>query len=1225
MQLTEQQHKALDLNRHLGVTAGAGSGKTTVLVQRYLKILLSRKDTSVRNILAITFTDRAAQEMKQRIHQALLELFEAEPALRPRIFEILKEFSQARIQTIHSFCSTVLKEQTLLSHFDPDFQIVRRTQIRGLLQQVFWAFFFQYSGKENPGEIFRLQALRHLDVAGLKNNFYTTYYRRNSLLPFLETYRSISPEKLISRWEAVRQEYYEALFYPLWNLPGLPSLLSHILSGVGTVTGKSAQKLSEQLKEFAEQIGKNNSGDRIECTIQLLNLLFTQQRTPRKQLRDAIAKAGGPAETAYSKLLEVAQSLVGGILEDQAGPGQVRTFAEFICGLSDLLVSFLNEVDRVKKSLSVVDFDDLLWETLQLLRIHPEVLRTLRHQYAWILVDEFQDTDAVQSEIIGMLARNSAGTSEVAANLFIVGDPKQSIYGFRQADVTLFGEFLKWIQQQKTESIPFQAEKNSGELPSRQTERRGVIPLPDNFRSSPVLITFFNVLFERLFRRESVFDVHYSGLKAGRKSPKEVSSQIQMELVVYPNSFKKADYLPYELNALVQQIRRVVGKSGLQVLDTSTDKPFLRPACYGDIAILIRERNKLPQMETALRQAAIPYDVYRGVGFFQTSEVQDIYYMLKAISDPEDNFAMISVLRAPYLGLSDSTLLFLSQCRGENYLEKLRRLAQVSEQQPPWHQIFNERFAHFLETHNLPVQIRQEEFANMRTLVRNFPRWQVLANRARFSQLLNDILTQFNIAAVLRTEEHGKQKSANLVKLTQFVYDFEQRESGHFFDLLELLRESVAGDSEEGEASLPESRENKIHIYTIHSVKGLEFPIVFLPFLEDNFNYREQIYFHKDTGILFPFKFGKGKSFIQSYFSELNRQKIRAEEKRLLYVAATRARDHLFLIGATSQRGPSTSSYLGYILDSLSIELQPLILGEPLEITELGFRLQPTLVEEDTPPPEIVPEAIPTEFGPESTAPSNEYAPSEIVSYLPSIQVPKIRGEYSPTQLMIFEEDPERFIHHYFFKNGVVIPPQVATEYQDESTGLWFGTLVHKALEKYHLRNEQEDAEYVDFMLDQLFVPAAEKEAVRSEALNVLRKFRSCALGEFLNSAPQRSEIRLTAQLSSGKLVGVLDRLYFGASGLWEALDFKTNRVDEQQLDGLVKKYQPQMEYYALLLSHVFPEQKTYPVRIFFLTSMKEHLMVFTPQQVRHISEKADKLIRKIQNLENTFFENYFE
>ena len=148
MQLTSQQQKALDIKRNMIVTAGAGSGKTTILVERYLAILLYQPSVSVSNILALTFTDKAASEMKNRIVEKIYEYFESKPQLQERLFEIIKTISESQISTIHAFCSQILKECTLQSKYNSNFKIVNQPELNELLHLVFWEFFSSYDPKK---------------------------------------------------------------------------------------------------------------------------------------------------------------------------------------------------------------------------------------------------------------------------------------------------------------------------------------------------------------------------------------------------------------------------------------------------------------------------------------------------------------------------------------------------------------------------------------------------------------------------------------------------------------------------------------------------------------------------------------------------------------------------------------------------------------------------------------------------------------------------------------------------------------------------------------------------------------------------------------------------------------------------------------------------------------------------------------------------------------------
>jgi ATP-dependent helicase/nuclease subunit A len=1218
-QFTEQQKKALDLQRNLIVTAGAGSGKTTILVERYFKILLAHPETSVQNILAITFTEKAASEMKQRIVEKIYDQFRNNPKLQERLFGIIKSISEIQISTIHAFCSRVLRDNLFKTQLTPDFRIALQPEIDELLNRVFWRFFYSYNPDSKEELDLSFTALRDLDINDIKKIFSNVYYRRAIVNSFLVKYSKMKPEDLAGEWSLFRKEYYETLLRPFVGDRDVIESVELVKNGL-VFGNKTAKKLAVASQNF---LNTQNSSleERITHTIELFNELYTKQGSPGKLHLNNIEKCKADVRQAFETLIERSQPLVKAFIEGNDDGGESLYLAEAMCGLSHLLSLYIKKVDEEKRRQQILDFDDLLIISRDLLKSSPETLDNLQQKFQWILVDEFQDTDAVQSEIIKMICTERN-------NVFYVGDPKQSIYSFRQADVSIFQEQLENIQSQPTEKLSFVGDANEI-LFSSARENKGVIELPHNFRSRPSLIGFYNYLFEKVFERESVydlvydFDVDFSTLSSPGLIPKKYPGRIGLHLINCEDKLKVEEYSPFEISAVIDMIKSLVGRERKY----NPENGEWENVHYSDIAILTRDRKQWTQLTHDLQVAEIPFETYQGSGFFQSREVQDVYYLLKAISDPEDDFAFLASLRSPNIGVSDAGLFYLSRCRGGNYNERLQSISAYLRG-GDIDNCFMKEFIDFLKKKNIRLEINEADRDALNWAAELLPRWNLSAHRGEYSLLLNEIIETLNIKAVLQSDEFGKQKIANLNKLMQFTYDFEKKSSGRITDFLEIFRGLMQGTLKEGEATLYFEGGDQVKILTIHGAKGLEFPVVILPFLEKGFLFEEDIHYQKNMGMFFKLqKKRKTGAFISNYFSKMNKLQTIAEEKRLLYVAATRTRDHLFFIGASGVFRETEKSYLGFVLSALGIDPTEIQSSESVLKEKFGFEVSRHKVNAFSQIP------FPTEAKSEPAQKEAEGLPAEcsnideLLKYSQRLLSPIEAGEYSVTQLMIFEEDPDRYIHYHYFKNGVIYPPNLVEEYTDlsagqagEHGGLWWGTLVHKALENFHKRSESEDAVLVQKLINQFRIQENEIQSLRDGLIEVLSRFRKTKTGQHLLKCEQQSEVRIVKRFTSGQLLGIVDRIFRNESGMWEVLDFKTNRIAITELPSLVKKYTTQISYYAMLLASLFPQQKTYPVRLYFLSIDEEHQTEFEPEDIGEISSRAEAAIKKIQIAEEIFF-----
>jgi ATP-dependent exoDNAse (exonuclease V) beta subunit len=1208
MEFTTQQLKALDLNRNLIVTAGAGSGKTTILVERYLNILVKIPDTSVYDILAITFTDKAASEMKQRIVDRIYDFFDKKPALRERILEIIKSVSATQISTIHSFCNSLIREYAIYARFNPDSRVADPPEIESLLDRIFWDYFYNFFPSKSENTDLQIIALREYEVVKIQSLFKEVYSRRAILYPFLKKYVYITPDEISKQWNDVEINYYRKLFSKFWMDSIATESLRNLKGGLKRIGNKTANDLIEKIEQYLH-VSSELISLRTEISISLLKSIFKNDGGLRQQHLTNLEKCSEAARQSFNYLTNLFQPLFTKIIMDNGDKGENEHYVNVLCGMSRLFYELLQKVEEEKERRQILDFDDQLIEALRLLEEHPDTLESLRKKYKWILVDEFQDTDVIQSKIVEMIAGEEN-------SLFLVGDPKQSIYSFRQADVSIFMEVLGKIHHQNTKNIEFVNPETNQKIESNQIERNGVIELPDNFRSTHFLVEFYNAFFDNLFSIESDYDVEFSPLVPSRKVVPNHTSEAKFNFFHCESPLNQEEYIPHEIGMILQIIDSVVNTNHYSKSD-STGK--LASISYGDIAILTRDRRKWDQLSTALQFANIPYAIHKGIGFYQTQEVQDIYYLLKTIADPEDNFAFISSLRSAYIGVSDIGLFYLSRCNGKNYSEKLYQMKTFIEEEFP-DNYFEDNFLKIVKQQKLGINLSADDKAALLNAANLFPRWEISLHRGEYGLILNDILETLNVPAILKKERFGEQKIANLNKLVRFIYEYEQSSSGGITDFLNTFSGLIEGTLKEGEATVKTEAGNQVKIMTIHSAKGLEFPVVILPFLESQIKDRETIYFNKTDGILFPLNknSNKNKSFIYNYFFEINRQKILAEEKRLLYVAATRAMDYLFFMGTSGVSREARDSYLQWLSDILENNPDIILNGDMRNSNNFGLSVQKISISAGTQKTNF--EKITSPMPQEKKVFDKIIDNKTISKYSKELERVLPNGEYSATQLMIFEEDPNRYFKHFFLKNASIYPPNLLEEYTDDPGGLWWGTLVHKSLEDFHFRNISQDSIIADKLLNQFRIPPSEHSGLKKDLLYLLTRFRGTEMGKHLISTEQKSEVRVEMQFKRGSLIGIFDRLYKNQEGNWEVLDFKTNRIHKTQLPGLHKKYFAQMRYYSLLLSRLFPKQNGFPVRLFFLNVMSDYRVDFEEIQIKEVHFQTEELIQKIWKYEAKYF-----
>jgi ATP-dependent helicase/nuclease subunit A len=855
----EQAAAAHTLDRHLSVTAGPGSGKTFVLVERYLEILRTKK-VSVDNIVAITFTNRAANEMRQRVRERIDGLLrETSGSERQTWLRHKRALEGAVITTIHGFCSRLLHEFPVEANIDPQFMLLDEHQAAMLLETVV--------------EETLADAIHHEDEKIVQLAHGTGRAAlANALIELHRKYRGeglslTAIEKLTAANHASEADYISAL----------KELDAHmaVLLSAGKLTKAAAEKRNRAAVEWPA-LRAILAQPPNEKTIASYCQAIEDFRETR------LSKNNHPVVERVDEALWGADSSTSERLRGRVPTTGFDLLAkDYSLALLKLLRAIDRRLDNEKQRLSVLDFDDLQLRALKLLDL-PEVVSRGTERYRFFLIDEFQDTNSLQRDLMTRLAL-MRGT-----NLFIVGDRKQSIYGFRGADVDVFSEMTAAI------------EKAGG---AQQ-------PLHLNFRSQRPLIDYFNFLFAKVFQARSEvpqaalgqlgYVIHEPG-KAERGVEHE-PPLVELLVSALPESSSTADELQdaddrdplgaqeRDAEQIAARIRTLVSGTDLSLWNqTSTDSSLGRFK-YGDVAILLRAFTGVWTYESALRRAGIPYLTVQGKGFYQREEITDLIQLLRFLDNTTDELALAAVLRSPLGGVSDNALLALRCAPRFGDSDGLDRLHRRNLLRALRHR----REIQFID--------KDDQFALDRAaslLEALIPR----RNRYGIAELLRYAVSASEFMPIIAANFDGGQRVANVEKLFRLAEQFEK--SGHLIrDFVRFVEEFEAIGGREGEGQMDESA-NVVRLMTIHQAKGLEFPAVILPDLHRDPARREtQFIIDRHRGMTVRIPDGRGQTVRGALFNELrqrNRWREEFESMRLLYVAATRAKDRLIFSGAVTQ------------------------------------------------------------------------------------------------------------------------------------------------------------------------------------------------------------------------------------------------------------------------------------------------------------------------------------
>jgi ATP-dependent helicase/nuclease subunit A len=855
----EQAAAAHTLDRHLSVTAGPGAGKTLVLVERYLEILRTQK-VSVDNIVAITFTNRAANEMRQRVRERIDGLLRATSGNeRQTWLRHKRALEGAVITTIHGFCSRLLHEFPVEANIDPQFVLLDEHQAAMLLEAVVEETLTDSIHHGNEKIIQLAQGTGRAALAtGLAELHHR--YRGEGLAP-------AAIEKLTAANHATPADYDSAL-------GELDERMRHLLSA-------RLSKAAEEKRIKAEQEWPSLRAILAQPPTEKTIAIYCQAIEDFWEAR--------PKKGSHPVIERLDQSLWGSdstTTERLRGRVPSTGFDLLAKDYSLALLKLLGEIDRrldhEKQRLSVLDFDDLQLRALKLLE-RPEVVSRGTERYRFFLIDEFQDTNGLQRDLMKQLAL-IPGT-----NLFIVGDRKQSIYGFRGADVDVFSEMTAAMEA------------------AGGTQQ----PLHLNFRSQPPLIDSFNFLFARIFRARAEVPpaaLGQLGYVNHEPSKAERAAKHQPPLVeLLVSALPESKGLPKEsedaaeahdplgaqerdAEQVAARIKTLVSGTDFSLCDDASPDLSMGHFRFGNIAILLRAFTGVWTYESALRRAGIPYLTVQGKGFYQREEITDLIQLLRFLDNTTDELALAAVLRSPLGGISDNALLALrcapfvgeadpGRLHRRNLLRALRRHREIQ----------------FIDDDDHAALDRTSSL--LESLI---PR----RNRYGIAEILRYAVGTSEFMTVIAANFDGAQRVANVEKLFRLAEQFEK--SGHLIrDFVHFVEEFEAIGGREGEGQMDESA-NVVRLMTIHQAKGLEFPVVIIPDLHREPIRREnQFILDRHKGLTVRIPDGRGQTVRGALFNELrqrNRWREEFESMRLLYVAATRAEDRLILSGAVAEK-----------------------------------------------------------------------------------------------------------------------------------------------------------------------------------------------------------------------------------------------------------------------------------------------------------------------------------
>lgn len=1141
MRLTPNQQQALDIDRHICVTAGAGSGKTTVLVERYLKIL-REGNVNPQEIVAITFTDKAAAEMKERIIEELSVQEERQGSEQDNSLQGLREkMSTAHISTIHAFCSRILREFPFQAGVPANFSILQGIDQKLLLQQIIRETLRNIA--TNAEDEHRDQLTHLLRRYGGQQklvDFFATMINQREVLEHLiqEIYGNPNDTEIRG---TLRKRALEELMSTI-DIPESTRCLNIVLQVATGRNAEAVRDLTQQL-EILYQQNPDPSG-----TLNLLREIAYSITTARNDiakrdfLGNRVTTAGIEAEITF--LVSTAQKIkaVSPIEDNENTADENETDDDFLLSTTrDLLTLYkrISEAYRTAKlSQGKLDFTDLQLKTRDLLRHNKKIRETLIKRHKYYMVDEYQDTNELQSELVMLL------TNELqSANLFIVGDPKQSIYAFRGADVRVFDKTKQKIVNDGGSNIQ----------------------LPENFRSLRDTVGFVNYFFAHLMGdgTENEFEVEYEALTQARPS----QTKGAVEILLGNQGEASVD----EYTLIAQHIKTMTANTH-GTSEEGGGQEAEPPIDYGDIAILIRSRRHLPDIENALLEAGIPYLTTGGVGFYQRQEIYDIWNYLNFLNAPTENqTSLAAVLRGPAFGISDTELYEISLQTAGNFWSKAQEYQTHSDR--------------------------------LRTVIATLKRHCQLARRMPVNQLIVAIVNETGMIGTLKTGKQGQQRWSNYQKLLELARNFDGDENKQTLpDFIEFLDILITEEPQEGQAPI-EASSGAVRIMTIHAAKGLQFPIAILPRLDRGAQIDREPFIDETLGIGFsPLKpddgYRKTEPEIVAHIKNRGNAKETAEKKRLFYVGATRAQDRLILSGTLSANG-KPQQMLEWLYTHLDIGEEDDSLSLPVTLEVFADnRTNPQSFSLQIPIHQTLEETIPAE------AASDETTPVDFPEPLRKLESTGTSAAFSVPELANYARCPLR----YQLQNVLKIPTngQEPSDFDEDETDAALRSTLARIRQQSHVEN-------LDTTIDQALenyteVTAESKVGNRRSLRQHVNNFINSELGETAFSASAtRTNQYIHADINGHIVDGRFDRLFKDETGNYQIINYKTDETQNLNTSD------PEMELYGLLVHRRYPNQLTVTINIFFTEDGQWEQRHFSPAELQEVQEQWQKKISALQ------------
>ena len=860
----EQWQAIHEQGHHLLISAGAGSGKTAVLVERIIQKIVYQQ-MSIESLLVLTFTNAAAAEMKHRIRERLEK--ELGGIHHHNVSEQLNKISSANISTFHGFCHKLLHRYYYLVDLDPTFKIGDEIELSIIEDRVIDELFTMFIETENE-DYLRMEAVINSDRDDIK---------LKELL--IKVYRVARANPHMMKWLHELDHLYIWDQHDLSTWPHYNSLVEDVKQmleearvsflkaddyatqseGSGVSHGYHAV-LSQDLNWINQiEAALETSYEAVKLLTDQLNFVaFPALRGKTKDNFDAdYHEEAKKYRDKGKKQLEAVKLYY--LFHNRTHLEHFEQSVDLIKSFEILLKSFHEAFSGAKRQRELLDFSDLEWYTMRLL-LHEgertEVATEIGSSLQEIMVDEYQDTNEMQEFIIQAISESKNPPVE----MFMVGDVKQSIYRFRLADPTIFQKKYKSFQQPDV----------SGEK----------IDLMRNYRSHKCVLDTTNFVFKQIMD-EHIGEIEYDEaafLRLGVEGEDENDDSVTELHLLDRESFEENEWSVVELEAihLAKLIKGYV-TNRYQIYDRGL--ACQRDVTYKDVVILMRSLTHVTIFQDVFRRYEIPLFAEVTTDLFEAIEIVNILSVLRVIDNPNQDIPLLGVLRSPLFFFDELELATIRQSKKATYFMTLLEDYRDTGE-------------------DLLLKQKVSQFLTV------LSRWRELSNTVSLSRLIRIIYEETLYYDFVVGLPHGELRKANLDLFYEKARQYESQSAQKVYGFIRYIDKMQSLGKHFPKAKTVTAQDDVVRIMTIHKSKGLEFPIVILAQIHRQFNKQDEsgdVLLHKDYGVAMkyinPSLRLKQQTVAQRVVAKKIHQQMIAEEMRLLYVAMTRAKTKLIFSG----------------------------------------------------------------------------------------------------------------------------------------------------------------------------------------------------------------------------------------------------------------------------------------------------------------------------------------